>query len=134
YALPRVARGMAGVVPVEARLAAHGAPAGGEVAFALVEAAVGIAGIGLDPVAVGRRVVVVVAAALADVVAGRPVVAPVRILGRRIDALGRALADDRARDGPGRHADRGADRAHRRPDRGTDGRAARGGADAHADR
>src|SRR5690606_33568246 len=97
YPVPGRARGVAGIVPVQARVAAAGLVLAAQVRLGLVEIAVGVARAALVAGAVGRGVVVV--AELRVVVALLAVVlAPVGLFDRRVHALAHGLAGEPARD------------------------------------
>src|SRR5690606_14481063 len=115
--VPGRARGLAGILPFEAGVAAALLVFVAQVRLDLVEIAVGIARPALVTGAVGRRVIVV--AELRLVVALLAIVlAPVGLLDRRVHALAHGLAGQAARDRADRGPDCGAHRSGERSRRG----------------
>src|SRR5687768_16561746 len=95
-AMPRVAGRFLGPVPAYARAALAPIPVTPKVRFDLFELAALVLRAGVPAVLVRRTVVVVVRAARLNVGARLVVLAPIRVLVRRVDGLGRALEIGRA--------------------------------------
>src|SRR5688500_9263805 len=134
-ALPSVAGGVLGAVPVQARLAAVAVPVAAQVVLDGVEVATGVARVRRVSVAVRGLVLVVVGTGLV-VGTVAVVLAPVGVLVGRVDGFARRLARQaagyRADDGADGATNNGARTGNHRTDGGP-GRATAGRADAGAD-
>src|SRR5690606_39044264 len=111
----------------QTRAAAGGVPLALELALDLVVALARIGVAGVVAEAIGRGVVVVAVVRQVVGLAG-VLVAPVGVLGGRVDALGDTLAGQATDDGADGRTDHRADRTGHRADRGTGDRATGRGA------